>query len=348
MRAMTVVPGQKGTAGIEEAPDPGMQVGALLVRGMAVGICGTDREIAEGAYGAPPPNEARLVIGHEGLGEVLEAPTGSGFAPGDLVVGIVRRPDPMPCPACAAGEWDMCRTDSFGERGIVRLHGYGSEHWRVEPDFAVPILPRLGELGVLLEPASVLAKAWDQVDQISRRAFFMRGRALVTGAGPIGLMACLLGAQRGYEMHVVDLAHAGPKRDLVEDLGARYHSGDAADIDVDVDVVIECTGLGAVGRSAAGRLASGGIMCLTGIMNLDPTFDVDATALNRNMVLRNQVLVGTVNAGRRHWEQAAEALATADPGWLGGLITRRVPLTFWTEALDRQPEDIKVVVDLTV
>ena len=122
----------------------------------------------------------------------------------------------------------MCRTDGFGERGIVRLHGYGSEHWRVEPDFAVPILPRLGELGVLLEPASVLAKAWDQVDQISRRAFFLRGRALVTGAGPIGLMACLLGAQRGYEMHVVDLARACPKRDLVEDLGARYHSGDAA------------------------------------------------------------------------------------------------------------------------
>jgi len=138
---MTVVPGQKGTAGIEEVPDPDMQDGALLVRGMAVGICGTDREIAEGAYGTPPSGEARLIIGHEGLGEVLEAPAGSGFAPGDLVVGIVRRPDPMPCPACAAGEWDMCRTDSFGERGIVRRNGYGSEHWRVEPDFAVPILP---------------------------------------------------------------------------------------------------------------------------------------------------------------------------------------------------------------
>jgi glucose 1-dehydrogenase len=211
----------------------------------------------------------------------------------------------------------------------------------VEPDFAVPILPRLGELGVLLEPASVLAKAWGQVDQTSRRAFFLRGRALVTGAGPIGLMACLLGAQRGYEMHVVDLARAGPKRDLVEDLGARYHSGDAAD--VDVDVVIECTGLGAAGR----QLASGGIMCLTGIMNLGPTLDVDATTLNRNMVLHNQVLFGTVNAGRRHWEQAAGALAAADPGWLGALITRRVPLTSWTDALDRQPEDIKVVVDLT-
>jgi threonine dehydrogenase-like Zn-dependent dehydrogenase len=344
---MTVMPGQKGTAGVEDIPDPDAQDSALLVQGMAVGICGTDREIAEGTYGTPPAGEARLVIGHESLGTVLEAPAGSGFTPGDLVVGIVRRPDPMPCPACAAGEWDMCRTDSFGERGIVRLHGYGSEHWRVEPDFAVPILPRLGELGVLLEPASVLAKAWDQVDQISRRAFFRRGRALVTGAGPIGLMACLLGVQRGYEVHVVDLALAGRKRDLAEDLGARYHAGDAADIDVDVDVVIECTGLGSVGHSAAQRLASGGIMCLTGIMNLDPSLDVDATTMNRNMVLHNQVLFGTVNAGRRHWEQAADALAAADPRWLAGLITRRVPLTSWTEALDRHPEDIKVVVDLT-
>src|SRR5262249_30337379 len=138
-----------------------------------------------------------------------------------------------------------------------------------------------------------------------------------------------------------------PKRDLVEDLDAHYHSGDAANLDIDVDVVIECTGLGSVARSAGQRLASGGIMCLTGIMNLDPTFDVDATTMNRHMVLHNQVLFGTVTAGRRHWEHAVEALAAADPHWLAALITRRVPLTSWTEALDRHPDDIKIVVDLT-
>ena len=344
---MTVEPGRKGTACVGEVPDLDTGDGRLLVRGRAVGVCGTDREIADGGYGTPPPGETRLIVGHESLGEVLQAPSRSGFAPGDLVVGIVRRPDPVPCPACAAGEWDMCRNDKFGERGIVRLHGYGSELWQVEPDFAVPIPAKLGELGVLLEPASVLAKAWDQVDQISRRAFFQHGRALVTGAGPIGLMACLLGAQRGYEMHVVDLAVGGPKQDLVEDLDARYHAGDAADIDVDVDVVIECTGLGAVGRSAAKRLTSGGIMCLTGIMNLDPQLDTDATTMNRNAVLRNLVLFGTVNAGRRHWGQAVEALDAADPEWLGAMITRRVPLATVSDALGRQPGDIKVIVDLT-
>ena len=269
---------------------------------------GTDREIATGQYGEPPPGETRLVIGgHEGLGEVLEAPGGSGFERGYLVVGIVRRPDPVPCPACAAGEWDMCRNDQFAERGIVRRHGYGSELWRLEPDFALALPAGLGELGVLLEPALVLENAWEQVDRISQRAFFRRGRALITGAGPIGLLACLMGVQRGYEVHAVDLAAAGAKRDLVEALGAHYHSGDAADLDVEVDVVIDGAGLGAVARSAAQRAVSGGIMCLTGIMNVDPQLDVDATAMNRSMVLHNQLLFGTVNAGRRHWEQAVDA-----------------------------------------
>jgi threonine dehydrogenase-like Zn-dependent dehydrogenase len=347
MRAITATPGRPGSVAVEEVPEPARPDGALLVRGRLIGVCGTDHEIAAGQYGAPPPGETKLIIGHEGLGEVLEAPADSGFRAGDLVVGIVRRPDPVPCPACAAGEWDMCRNDRFAERGIARRHGYGSEEWRVEPDFALAIPAALGELGVLLEPTSVLAKAWDQVDRISQRAFFTRGRALVTGAGPIGLLACLLGAQRGYEVHVVDLASEGPKRDLVEALGGHYHAGDAADVDADVEVVIECTGLGAVGRSAAQRVVSGGIMCLTGIMNVEPRYDVDATALNRTMVLHNLVLFGTVNAGRRHWEQAVDALATADPDWLRGMITRRVPLTRWSEALDRQPQDIKVVVDLT-
>ncbi|MFL5859266.1 MAG: glucose 1-dehydrogenase [Solirubrobacteraceae bacterium] len=347
MRAITAVPGPRGSVGVAEVPAPAETDGAVLVRGLLMGVCGTDREIAEGGYGEPPPGDSKLIIGHEGLGEVLEAPAASDFRAGDLVVGIVRRPDPVPCPACAAGQWDMCRNDQFAERGIVRRHGYGSEQWRVEPEFALAIPPRLGELGVLLEPTSVLAKAWDQVDRISQRAFFLGGRALVTGAGPIGLLACLLGVQRGYEVYVVDLATEGPKRDLVEALGAHYHAGEAADIDADVDVVIECTGLGAVGRSAAQRVVSGGIICLTGIMNVEPQFDVDATTMNRNAVLRNLVLFGTVNAGRRHWEQAVDALAQADPAWLQGMITRRVPLSDWSDALERRSDEIKVVVDLT-
>jgi threonine dehydrogenase-like Zn-dependent dehydrogenase len=344
--ALTVVPGRAGSAAVQEVPEPHEGEGELLVRGRLLGVCGTDREIADGVYGEAPPDQQHLIIGHEGLGEVLEAPPSSGLHAGDLVVGIVRRPDPVPCPACEAGQWDMCRNDRFSERGILRRHGYGSERWRLEPDFAVAVPAALAELGVLLEPASVLAKAWEQVDRIAERAFFRRGSALVTGAGPIGLLACLMGVQRGFQVYVVDRTPKVRTRELVEALGARYHAGDAAEIDAEFDVAIECTGVGAVGRSAAGRVASGGIMCLTGIMNVDPAMDLDATGMNRRMVLRNQVLFGSVNAGRRHWLQAAEALTSADPAWLSGMITRRVALSEWHEALDRQPEDIKVVIDL--
>ena len=343
---MTVAPGRPGTAAAEDVPDPARRDGELLVRGRLIGVCGTDREIADGVYGESASGADRLIIGHEGLGEVIDAPPRSDFSRGELVVGIVRRPDPVPCPACAAGHWDMCRNDRFVERGIVRADGYGSQLWTVEPEYAVRIPAELGDLGVLLEPTSVLAKAWDQVDQIARRGFARRDAALVTGAGPIGLLATLLGAQRGYEMHVVDLAVEGAKRDLVESLGGIYHSCDAAAVDAEVDVVIECTGIGSVGRAAATRVVNGGIVSLTGIMSTGTTQAINSTEMNRRMVLRNVVLFGTVNAGRRHWEQAVDALAAADPAWLSRMITRRVPVASWTDALERRPDDIKVVVDL--
>src|SRR5206468_2320309 len=131
--------------------------GMLDVQALALGVCGTDREIIAGDYGWPPDGEPRLILGHESLGRVLRAPQGSGFQAGDHVVGVVRRPDPVPCPACAAGEWDMCRNGRYTERGIKQRHGYGAERWVVEPEFAVKVDPALGLLGVLLEPTSIVA-----------------------------------------------------------------------------------------------------------------------------------------------------------------------------------------------
>src|SRR5262245_27918509 len=159
MRAIAIVPGQPGSAGVIEVPEPEVSEGSVLVRTRLIGMCGTDVEIAIEGYGAPPPGEERLVLGHESLGEVLEAPERSGLAPGDLVVGVVRRPDPVPCSACATDEWDMCQNGGFVELGIKERHGYGSERFRIEPRFAVRIDPALGDLGVLLEPTTVVAKA---------------------------------------------------------------------------------------------------------------------------------------------------------------------------------------------
>src|ERR1044071_5717045 len=139
MRALTVEPGKSNSIRLEEVAPPPQSDGAVLVRARALGICGTDHEIIDGDYGWAPPSAQRLIIGHESLGEVVEAPDGCGFARGDLVVGIVRRPDPVPCLACAAGEWDMCRNGRYAERGIQERNGYGAEQFRVEPDFLIKL-----------------------------------------------------------------------------------------------------------------------------------------------------------------------------------------------------------------
>ena len=310
-------------------------------------MCGTDREIAVDGYGVPPPGEERLVLGHESLGEVIEAPEDSGFVPGDLVVGVVRRPDPLPCPACAADEWDMCRTGDFLERGIKGSHGYGSERFRVDPRFAVPVPGSLGDLGVLIEPTSVVAKAFEHAEEIGARAWFKPRVALVTGAGPIGLLAALLARQRGLETHVVDLVTEGAKPGLVADLGATYHSLPVAELPVEPDIVIECTGVGQVVIDATHLAAPGAVVSLTGISHSDLVGQARLDAFNKELVLDNKVVFGTVNAARRHYDQAAEALAQADADWLSRLITRRLALDDWPAALEKGAEDIKIVVDMT-
>jgi threonine dehydrogenase-like Zn-dependent dehydrogenase len=343
MRALTVEPGKPGSVRLEECPEPPAADGAVLVRAIAMGICGTDREISEGAYGEPPPGERRLVLGHESLGEVLEAPDGCGLAPGDRVVGIVRRPDPVPCASCAAGEWDMCRNGRYTERGIKGLHGYGSERFRLAPAFAVRVDRGLGIAGVLLEPTSVVAKAWDHIDRIGARATWRPRRVLVTGAGPIGLLGALLGVQRGLDVHVLDRVTDGPKPRLVQALGATYHTGPVGEVCPDADVVLECTGVGQLVFDVMHSVAPAGIVCLTGVSSTGRTLQVDAGALNRELVLENDVVFGSVNANRRHYEAAAEALARADRAWLEALLTRRVPLDRWSEALERRPGDVKTV-----
>jgi glucose 1-dehydrogenase len=346
MRAITVLPGTPHSARLEDVPDPAESDGSVLVRSLALGVCGTDREILNGSYGFAPPGQQRLILGHESLGAVEAAPNGCGLAPGDLVVGIVRRPDPEPCIACAAGEWDMCRNGRYTERGIKERHGYGAEYFRIEPEFAVKIDPTLGVLGVLLEPASILAKAWDHTERIGQRARGWRPKLLlVTGAGPIGLLAALMGMQRGLDVHVLDHNRGGPKEAIVRDLGATYHSDASALERVAPDVLMECTGAPAVIHACLEATAAAGILCLTGVTEPGKIFGLDIGRFNRRTVLDNNVVFGTVNANRRHYQMAAEALVRADQRWLERLITRKVPLERWSEALEHRKGDIKVVVD---
>ena len=348
MRALTVLPSQPGSLAVTDVADPAPGDGDLLVDGLAVGVCGTDREIAAGEYGTAPPGRDRLVLGHESLGRVRTAPDGSGFHPGDLVVGVVRRPDPAPCGACAHGAFDMCRNGGYTERGIKDLDGYAAQAWSVEADFAVRLDPALAEVGVLMEPTSVVAKAWEQVELVGRRSWFEPRRVLVTGAGPIGLLAALLGMQRGLDVHVLDLAADGAKPDAVRALGATYHAEDITQVTdrLQPDIIIEATGVSRLIFAAMAGTAAYGIVCLTGVSAAGRRIAVDVGAANREMVLENDAVIGSVNANLRHYTAAAEALAAADEGWLTRLITRRVPLERALEAFAPHPDDIKTVITL--
>jgi threonine dehydrogenase-like Zn-dependent dehydrogenase len=347
MRALTVIPGKADSAELVDLPEPPPEPGTLLVEGLALGVCGTDLDIVRGEYGWAPEGRERLVLGHESLGRVLEAPDGSGFRAGDLAVGIVRHPDPVPCPNCAVGEWDMCRNGQYTEHGIKQRDGFGAERYRLDPAFAVKLDAGLETVGMLLEPATILAKAWEHIEAIGRRALWEPRRALVTGAGPIGLLAALMGVARGLEVHVLDRATGGPKPGLVRDLGATYFNGPVSELCREADVIVECTGVGELVLEAMSCSAPGAVVCLTGVSSGKHTLRVDAAALNRRMVLENDVVFGSVNANRRHYEAAARALARADRAWLERLITRRVPFERWSEALTRRPDDVKPVIDLT-
>jgi threonine dehydrogenase-like Zn-dependent dehydrogenase len=343
VRALTFSPGAPGGALMEDVPEPAAAEGSVLVATRAVGVCGTDRELLAGEHGAAPEGESRLVLGHESLGEVLEAPEGSGLRPGQLVVGVVRRPDPVPCANCAAGEFDMCRNGRFTEHGIRGRHGFARDRWRADPEALVPVAPELGELGVLLEPASVVAKAWEHIERIGQRAVWQPGTVLVTGAGPVGLLAALLAVQRGLEVHVLDRVTDGPKPALVEALGATYHATPVEELALEPDVVVECTGAPPVVGAVLGGTARNGIVCLAGVSASGRTRPVDLGALNREWVLENDVVFGSVNANRRHYEAGAAALARADRSWLDGLVTRRVPVEDHRAALELRDGDVKTV-----
>ncbi len=322
MRALTVEPGVPNSIELADVPPPPAGDGDVLVRALALGICGTDREIIAGDYGAPPPGARRLILGHESLGRVEEAPQGSGFARGDLVVGIVRRPDPVPCAACAIGEWDMCRNGLYTERGIKERNGYGAEQFRIEPRLCRQARSRA-------RPARRAARAGERGRQglgpgrAHRQAQRDPGSRASRSSPAPGRSACwrrCSARSAALNCTFSTATRDGPKPDLARALGATYHSGDLGKLAP--DVVIECTGAGAVVLDAMRRTAPQGIVCLAGVSSGGHKLKFDVGDLNRDMVLENDVVFGSVNANRRHYAAAAEALAKADKDWLARLITR--------------------------
>jgi threonine dehydrogenase-like Zn-dependent dehydrogenase len=189
-----------------------------------------------------------------------------------------------------------------------------------------------------------VTKAWEQVTAVGQRAFWEPRTVLVTGAGPIGLLAAMVATQRGLDTHVLDLVDSGPKPDLVRALGATYHAGKIDHLGFEPDIIIECTGVGQVIVDVLHAVGAGGIVCLTGVGTGGRTTGLPAADVAASLVLRNNVIVGSVNANKRHWFKAGEALARADPAWLVRLISRRERPEDFERALHREANDIKVVV----
>ena len=357
MRAVVVTPRKAGSGRLAEVPAPQPRDGEVLVQVHQVGLDGTDAEILQGQYGEAPPGDDYLIIGHESLGRVAEAAGGvEGLSAGDWVVAIVRRPDPVPCRNCAAGEWDMCLNGQYTERGIKGRHGFLAELYTEAPDFLVKIPTEVSDVAVLLEPLSIVEKAVEQIKRIQSRLVWRPERAVVLGAGSIGLLAGMLLRLEGIEVHFYDAAEPRLKRDLAEATGANYiWAGEhklghelAAEIGP-VDIVLEATGFSPLAFDAMDMVAPNGVVCLTGVSGGSRKLEISADHLNLEMVLSNKVVFGTVNANRHHFESGVRHLQEIEirwPGLLSKMITRRLQLKDFADAFERSPGHVKSIVEM--
>ncbi len=327
---------------------------AVRLRVFDVGVCGTDAEICRFDYGGtPPPGEDHLVVGHEALGRVIEAgPRVSTLRSGDLVVPMVRRPCPRPeCHACRAGHPDFCETGAYTERGIAGAHGFLAEEVVEDERYVVPLAPELRDVGVLTEPLTVAEKGLRQFLEVRRRLPWL-GRAaddelmadrhaLVLGAGPVGLLGCMLLRLRGFSVTVYSRGPSGnPRAVLVQSLGGDYLSSSevpmaevAKRID-GIDLVYEAAGASALAFEALEQLGPNGVFVFTGVPGRKHRIEIPGDAIMRNLVLRNQTVLGTVNAGRVDFESAVRDLGRmrhAWPGTLETLITGRYPMEQFCE-----------------
>lgn len=338
MKAIAVKPGAANSVHLVEMPKPTIDSVAdgrgVLVKVLRVGVDGTDKEINNAEYGAAPAGDDFLVIGHEGFGIVEEiGPNVTNLKPGDFVVATVRRPGTSIYDLI--GTNDMTTDDTYYERGINLLHGYLSEYYVDDAEFIVKIPDGLKEVGVLLEPMTVVQKGITQAYEIQRRLRVWRPRrAAVMGAGTIGLLATLVLRLRGIE--VVTFGRT-PRpylnSDLVEALGAAYVSTqeisvpDYAAQNGGFDIIFEATGFSPIVFDSMQALAKNGVLVLSSVTGGDRTIEVPADKINLDFVLGNKVMVGTVNANREYFESGVKDMSQAMlqySGWLNRLLTNPV------------------------
>jgi len=361
----------------DDIPEPELiSPDQLLIHVLEVGICGTDRAIVRGDSGEVPPGSDCLILGHEMLGQVVSAGEAAAaeYSPGDLVVCTVRRPCRLPeCPTCAHGESDMCYTGKFTERGIFRAHGYMTSRIVESTEFTVKLPPELRRYGVLMEPTTVVEKAileavlvqhrLDWVKELNNERAIARDwrfvrRALVAGAGPIGMMAAFLLRLHDVETHVTDIVPAdGYKASLVKSIDAQYWNSsetppsEAARQAGNLDLIVEATGVAPVAWELLNALGVNGVLVFTGVPgDRGGEFQMQGGHLMRQQVLWNQIVMGSVNANRSYFLHAVKDLSEIARRWpdsIGKVITAHHPMEDFESALTTQPRDeVKAVFDI--
>jgi threonine dehydrogenase-like Zn-dependent dehydrogenase len=349
MKAVAVFPGTPNSMHLAELPKPSVADvpggRGVLVKVLRVGVDGTDKEINAAEYGAAPEGYDFLVTGHESFGRVEAVGENvTGLRPGDYVVATVRRPGGSIYDRI--GTYDMTTDDVYFERGINLRHGFLTEYYVDDPEYIVMIPKGLKEVGVLLEPTTVVEKGIAQAYEIQRRLRVWRPRkAAVMGAGTIGLLAAMALRLRGLDVTVFGrTARPYLNSDLIEALGARYLS--TAEMPIlegarqygPFDLIVEATGASPVVFESMQALGKNGVLVLSSVTGGDQRIEVPADRINLEFVLGNKVMVGTVNANREYFEMGVKDMAQAEaqyPGWLGRLLTHPVRgLENWRELLD--------------
>ncbi len=357
MRAVAVTPGVSGSVEVVDVATPEPGDGEVLIRTSRVGICGTDLEIAAAEYGQAPAGEPRLILGHEAIGEVVKLGSGAHkLQPGDFVVSTVRRPCPHDsCEPCRSNSSDMCVTGDFVERGIGGAHGFNAEYFVENERWLTPIPATLSDVGVLLEPLTVVEKALRHTDAIQSRLPWRLESAAVLGAGAIGLLGAALLRLRDVDTYVANRTESdSPKSRLIRAIGANHINVSDARLEGAIsksggfDLVLEATGYTPLIFDAIQTLSLNGVICLLGVSGGSRNIEFDADRFNQSMVLGNRTMFGSVNAHIEDFRSGVEHLRQIEarwPGWLSSLITRRVQIDDYKEAFLRQSDDIKVTIE---
>ena len=369
MKAIAVYP-SKREVGIVNHEEPKLtRPNQVKLQMLEAGVCGTDKEICAFQYGTPPANFDYLVIGHESLGEVIEVGRDvTRVKVGDLVVPMVRRPCPhASCMACTSGHQDFCFTGDFQERGIKEMHGFMAEFVVDDEKYMNPVPKELRDVAVLVEPLTIAEKALIQVWQVQQRlpwscpvepgkAQAHCHKALVLGAGPVGLLGAMALVNYAFDTFVYSREAApNPKSALLELIGAHYISAEKVAVEElskvigNIDLVYEATGASSLSFAVMNALGTNGIFVFTGVPGRKGPIEVDTDLLMRNLVLKNQVVFGTVNAGRNSFENSIRDVAIFSQRWpdaVRALITGRFPMEAHRDLLLGRAEGIKNVIKL--